>query len=248
MLKLQRTSREGIISVIFRDKELLFTRPFVVAFAIALGIHLGLFLIFQVTPFKIGLSDTIFPPTRVEVDTPSKESVLAHVIPTIPKIRGLPSAPVSGPVLLEHPKFLHVRPVGYNKVSSIGANAFMHIKNEIYQPGFNPLVRLVKKPLEIVISGPLAERVLISDGIKVKSLNWLSLKNNSYGHGQRVVYSVMVEGATGKVFWYEPKQLTQEPSIDKFAETVLKDMQFAADVNAISMSGEVEMHFNDGEK
>ena len=239
MLKLERTSRTGIINVIFRDKEHLFTQPFSIAFLIALGIHLGLFIIFQITPFKIGVSDTVFPPTRVQADTPSIESVVAEVIPVVPKIRGLPTTPVSGPNMLEYPKFLNVRPVEYSKATNTKADAFMKIENEIYQPTFNPLAHFAKKPLKIVISWILAEKPIISDGLKDKEIEKLPLQLD-----ERFVYHVMVEGTTGNIFWYEPHQASHNASIDKFAESILKDMRFGIDSQAIALSGEIELHFN----
>lgn len=229
--------------MIFRDKEHLFTQPFTVAFCIALGIHFVLFVLFQVTPFKIGVNDTVFPPTRVEADTPSRESVLADVVTIAPTIRGLPSAPVSGPMIVEHPQFLSMRPVEYSKAKSSSADAFTEIENQIYQPTFKPLVHLAKNPLVIVISGILSEQTLISDGTEDKSLENLSLRAE-----QKVVYSVMVEGTSGKIFWYEPMQPAQEDSLDKFAVSILRDMRFRVSSKAIAMSGEVEMHFRPEEK
>lgn len=239
MLKLERKSRNGIINVIFRDKDHLFTQPFSIAFLIALGIHLGLFIIFQVTPFKIGVSDTVFPPTRVQAETPSKESVLAEVIPMIQTIRGLPNMPASSPFIPEYPKFLTVRPVEYNKATGTKADAFMKIENEIYQPTFNPLVHFSKQPLKIVISGILAEQPIISDGLKDKEIEKLPFHLD-----ERFVYHVLVEGTTGNIFWYEPQQASHNHSIDKFIESILKDMRFRINGQEIALSGEIELHFN----
>ena len=164
MLKLERTSREGMISVIVRDKESLFTQPVAFAFGIAFAIHLSLILLFHIAPFNIGMSGIIFPPVRVEADASLKESVVADVESNTPTIRGLPTAPSSGPIPSQHPKFLTVRPIEYSKAENSTANAFTHIEEGIYQPEFHPLARLSKKPLEIVISGTLAEQILLSDG------------------------------------------------------------------------------------
>jgi len=55
---------------------------------------------------------------------------------------------------------------------------------------------------------------------------------------------VLIEGKTGKIFWFEPKQLSHDASIDKFAEAVLQNMKFGIDPKMIAMDGEIEMHFN----
>lgn len=241
MLKLERASREGMISVIVRDKENLFTQPFTLAFCIAIAIHLSLILLFHVAPFKIGMNDTIFPPTRVEADALTKESAIAEIEPAIQTIRGLPSPPPSRPQTLHEPKFLTVRPMEYRKAESTTATAFNKIENVIYQPEFTPLVAKHQKPLEILISGILAEQKLLSNGINDKAI--------PSSNELRITYSVMVEGRTGKIFWFESKQHQQHFSaIDKFAESLLNDMKFAANPEMIAMSGEIELHFNSGTK
>ena len=63
----------------------------------------------------------------------------------------------------------------------------------------------------------------------------------------RVIYTVMVEGRTGKIFWFEPK-LAANALVAKFAEALLLDMKFAVDPKLIAVSGEIELHFNPVDK
>ncbi|HEV8051605.1 MAG TPA: hypothetical protein VGP47_03855 [Parachlamydiaceae bacterium] len=241
MLKLERASRNGLINVLVRDKDNLFSQPFAVALGIAIAIHLGLVILFHVVPFKIGMSENVFPPTRVQADMSSKESVIAHIAPAIQSIRGLPALPENGPVPLRHPKYIAFRPAELSKATNSAALSFTQIEKAIYQPEFNPLANRQKKPLEIIISGILAEHELVTNGLDKKSI---PANQNMKQESRRLIYSVLVEGKTGKIFWYESKQSPHDASIDKFSEGVLQDMKFAIDPTMITMGGEIEMHFN----
>lgn len=237
MLKLEKTSRNGL-KVIVRDKENRFTQPFAIAFGIAVGIHLGLVILFHVVPFKIGMSENVFPPTRVHADTALKESAIAQIAPAVQSIRGLPAMPVSAPTVSSHPQFLTFRPVEFSSAKNSATPSFAKIEKEVYQPEFNPMDNRPKKPFQIMISGILAEHGLVSDGMDKKTVP--ALKKDSI----RIAYAVQVEGKTGKIFWYEPKQGVQDAAVAQFAEAVLQDMKFAVDPGMIAMGGEVEMHFN----
>lgn len=237
MLKLEKTSRNGL-KVVFRNKENRFTQPFAIAFGIAVGIHLGLVILFHVVPFKIGMNENVFPPTRVHADTALKESAIAQIAPAVQSIRGLPPLPVSGPTVPPHPKFLAFRPVVFSSAENSATPSFAQIEKEVYQPEFNPLDNRPKKPFQIMISGVLAEHGLVSDGIDKKTIP--ALKKDSV----RIAYAVQVEGKTGRIFWYEPKQGVLDAAVTRFAEAVLQDMKFAMDPAMIAMGGEVEMHFN----
>lgn len=240
MLKLEKTSRNDLITVTVRDKENFFTQPFALAFGIAIAIHLGLVILFQVVPFKIGMSENVFPPTRVHADMALKESTLAQITPAILSIRGLPPIPAAGPTPLSHPKFLAFRPLEFSKAKNSTTLSFAQIEKEIYQPEFNPLENKQTKPLEIMISGVLAEHRLVSNGMDEKMMSsFPSLKTDNI----RIAYSVLVEGKTGKIFWYEPKQSAHDP-IDKFAEAILHNMKFSIAQGIIVMDGQIEMHFN----
>lgn len=240
MLKFAKASSDGIISVIVRDKEFLFTQPFAFAFIIAVALHLGLILLFHIAPIKIGLSQTNFPPVRVEADTFLKESVIAEVTPSIQTLRGLPSRPSSHPTLLQEPNFLVVRPMEYSQVEGTTTLAFRQIEKQLYEPEFNPLIFPSKPPLEMIISGVLAEHPLLSTGLNQKNIiNGSHLKREL-----QLVYSVMVEGRTGKIFWFESKQSDNHFTSNQFAEKILNDMRFALNQTTIALSGEIEFHFN----
>ena len=239
MLKLKRTSRDGNIHVLVRDKEYLFNKPFIMALGIALAIHLGLFTLFHVAPFTIGLNETVFTPTRVEADTPSSESAIADVEPTIQNIRGLPNIPVSNPTPALPAKLFIARPMEYTKADHFMRRTFSKIEQVIYEPEFNPLIRSPKKPVEMIISGIIADQKLLFNGLEDKPIPPLSKRNDE----QRLIYAVKVEGKTGKVFWYEALKPAQETQINAFAESVLRSMRFELNPKVVAMNGEIELHF-----
>jgi hypothetical protein len=237
MLKLEKRSREGLINVIIRDKESLLTKPFLQALAIAVCIHLALILLFHVTPFKI-TSDTVLPPTAAQAANISTESVLAELGSTLQNIHGLPPIPLSQPELMQHPTFLAVRPIVYMETHHQNEKSFTQIEQQIYQPEFIPTVyHAPQNPFQIAISGNLGEHELLA----METFSFPLLKTGS----KRVMYSVLVEGKTGKVFWFEPLQQALDPSIDNLAEKILRQMRFAADPKEIAISGRIEMQFNE---
>lgn len=240
MLKLQRNSREGTISVIIRDKEYLLTRPFLLALAIAIGIHLGLILLFHIAPFNIDFNERVLTPTQVQADNTGESIIIAELAPTAPSIRGLPPVPSSYPSLSQPPKFLAYRPIAHRKIDNQANVAFTKIEQKIYVPEFIPtLHRALQSPFQIAVSGILGDYTLITDGME----NQIIPKSKT--GSTRIIYSVLVEGRTGKIFWFEPSQHAHEAAIDKFAEKILRKMKFASDPKAIAISGSIEMQFNE---
>lgn len=235
MLKLEKVSRDGMISVIVRDKERLFTESFLYALSFAVVFHLSLFFLFNIAPFSMGISKSVFPPTRVEAATPFQESAIAEVKTKALTIRGLPPPPSTEPQLLSKPQFIAIRPV--ENVNIKTKNTFIQFEKEIYQPSLNLLTKLPKKPFEIIVSGTLSKYSWQSNG-----LNTITGMSNQLEEWS-AVYSVIVEGKTGKIFWFEPIQ--QIPNtLKNLAESILQNMQFASDPNVVATHGGIELHFN----
>jgi hypothetical protein len=239
MLKLTRNSHEGKINIIVREKEFFATRSLVIAFAIALGIHLGLWLLFHIAPFTILISNHVFPPTSVEADTPTNESVIAEMSLPMQTIRGLPNPPHASPIILPQPNFLSVRPVEYTKETNVTYDAFSQIEHDIYYPSFQPLLYLSKKRLKIVVSGILGQYTAL--------INEFENKDKSipkFDIDQRISYMVIVEGRSGKIFWFEPIESAPSKEMNKLAENILLKMRFDTNPSLLAVSGEIELHFN----
>lgn len=240
MLKLEKGLRDRQISIIVRDRERFFSRPIALAFVLALVYHLILALIFQVTPVKIRFNQTVLPPVHVDADGTKAAAALVNLNSPSKISTGLPERPITIPKIPEHPLFLVQRPIEYIKESSIHPNSFQRIEKEIYQPSYEPIQPHKLSPIHIVISGLLADKNLLSDGLRGKNLQD-SCKSKT---PIRSIYSVLIEERSGRIFWYEPIQQTNVTAIDRLAESILHDLQFSPDSKAFVTAGEIEFHFN----
>lgn len=241
MLRLERSSPEGRINVVIRDKEHLFTKPFLLALTLAIAIHLTLILLFQITPFSLGKYDRVLAPIQVQSDSLSAESALAEWISPVQTLRGLPIPPPSHPMLLQQPKFLADNPITYTKIENSNKQAFLEIEQKVYQPEFTPMVfHPPQQPFLMRVSGILGNYELIDNGMKELHFPKFKLDTES----TRVIFSVLAEGKTGKIVWFDFEEKTQSAALDKFAEGILRRIQFAKNLKSIFIDGKIEMEFN----
>jgi len=237
MLKLEKASREGI-SIILRDKEHVFTKPLWIAFAIACTIHFALLLLFHITPISYETSQTVFPPIRAEAASEARESAVADIKPFTPTIRGLPEPHPSRPQPSNMPQFLMIRPMEQIAAGSAIPVDSHQLETSLSQPSFHPLVKQIPDPFFIAISGCLAEYPFQISGFEERV-------PPSTQAPICLVYAVMVEKKTGKIFWFESAQHVNV-TLTKFAEEVLREMTFSLDSTLAVVSGQVELHFNPG--
>ncbi len=76
MLRFERKSRNREVSISLRGKEKLLNSVFLTAFGIALGLHIGGWVVFQVTPFRLAMVNTVLSPVIVRADTSQKTTGL----------------------------------------------------------------------------------------------------------------------------------------------------------------------------
>lgn len=248
MLKLEKASRDRQFNVIMRDKEGFFSRSLITAFIFAASFHLIFVLVFNITPFKLQLSQVIFPP--IQVETGAKDIVVITQEEKKPFLTsGLPTPPVSQPTLEVQPAFSTPQPLEYFKENHTQNNPFQRIENEIYVPVYSPNKKMPSQnPIQVVVSGLIATKELLNNGVRETppTLPKQAKKNPDL----RTIFSVLVENKTGKVFWFEPLHQTQIPQLDLYAEKMLKDIQFTPETDAEKTtyitSGEIEIHFNNG--
>jgi hypothetical protein len=106
MLRFERKSRNQDVSISLRGQEKALGRLTMVAFGLALGMHLMGFLIFHVAPFKISNVTNILPPVVVKSDLtipsdPTVYAIMEEVKEAAPKI---PKPTFSTPQLPSFPK------------------------------------------------------------------------------------------------------------------------------------------------
>lgn len=243
MLKLERTSHDHDVSITFRNKEHVFTRSFLTAFTVALIIHLGLILIFHISPLKIRWSNTPSSPIVIETDLAHHENnlVLANISPEALPNNILLTAPASLPYLPSTPIYSTHRQIEHSEKSQAIDDLFNEIEKEIYLPTFSPASRTsYLEPISILISGPLASKTLINDpSAKEHQINISEL---NIQRPQLLFYSVLVDEQSGRVFWHEPLQKIDNSSLETLATSMIYEMQFAPKPSAFVVAGQIELH------
>lgn len=241
MLKFEKRSRKGEISVIVKDKEGWANRTLTIAFLCALFIHLTFILVFTVTPFSFGKNLGLYPP--VEVDTTFKlpSTQIQASTETIKSIdTGLPEKQSLVPEIPNTPYLASAQPLESFERLEPSLSHFKNIEQEIYSHSLNDDQTLVK-PLRMKVCGSLGNCNLINDGVVEAELSLLGDKVP-----RRARFAVMVESS--KVIWYEPLETTGAKSLDMTAQSILKRIRFDQSGAEKIVSGEIEMHFNVGEK
>lgn len=243
MLRLQRSSRDKLISIFVRDKDKFFSKPLVIAFAIAFGFHLFLLLMFHVSPFILSSGDVIFPPATVVADAVIADQGAVAVIDSSSHwMRGLPRPPDSSPSIKGTPSYTISRPISKGGSLPSGDFLFTSLEQSLYVNEFNPLRNRESPPFALAISGVLAS-LPVKDGYPKPEGITGTVEGET-----RAVFNVMVDGRTGKIFWYDFVEKSSKTRLDKFAENALAGMTFETNHSLGTLSGEIEFHFRGGKQ
>lgn len=244
MLKFERGSRDQSINIIVRDKDRFMTRSLMYAFGLAVLYHLIFILIFHISPFKLKLSQVIFPPIQVEADSVKHMAVLAHLDNQQSISSGLPPRESMIPSIQDSPGYTSRRPFEYAKEKYKQTPLFQRIESEVYQPTFSAYKLNTREPppARLVISGLLSEQVVLADGLENK--RFPSKIGKGSENEWRIIYNVLVEGKSGKIFWFEPVEQTNIKAIDSLAVEILKDFQIIPTHDTYVVAGEIELHLN----
>lgn len=245
MLKLERVPHNTQVNVAVRDKKHLFTGTFLKALSLAAGLHLLIFVLFHVSPIKIRWNNTSFTPIMVESDLtlPNDGLVIASAnLNPKPRTSLLEPKP-SLPILRDAPAYQAAGQMEFISEKNLLNNPFTGIEKEIYQPAFSPAQQSSPtQPLTVVIAGNLASKQLLGSGISqqiASSLPGLLKQRES----TRAIYSVLVDGRTGRIIWIEQLQKTNHGKLERISETILENLQFAPDEKSFVTAGEIELHF-----
>lgn len=244
MLKLEKTSRDHDVSVAFCSKEHFFTRPLLTALAVALGIHLGFIILFQVSPLKIRWDNTPILPSIVETELlpPGENLVMAKIdLEALPD-NILTKAPPPLPFLADLPLFLPNRHIEFKGQAQALTTLFTEIEKEIYLPSFSQAGSPSLGPLSVHISGPLANKKLINDHLQKYPTNIFSELNTKAP--QRLLYSVLVDEQSGSVFWHELVEKGVNEAMEKMGSGIIYGLEFAKMPSAFVTAGQIELYFN----
>ena len=247
MLKLERKSRDGEVNLLINGNDSFFNRSLVVAFLLALGFHALFLLVFHVSPFKSGVIETLYPPVGVEADLPViPDGVLAVAdIGTAPlSLYGIPVPGFSQPSVPPSSQFLKTVATTYSIETDPLDNPFLSIEEDAYLPIFSVSVKKERKPINVLVSGVLAERGIIFLGVDAKNSSSSVIKEMK--EPLRLVYDVSVDGRTGKVFWFEPKEPSRLAAVNRLGNEIILGMLFATGGNFVD--GTVELEFSGGNR
>lgn len=227
MLKLQKKGKQEI-QVFLRKRESLWSRSFICALSIALGLHIFAILIFQIHAY-FNPNDSILPPIIVQADIGNflTEEIIASLEEQEIQYSFLIPAEASLPQFPSLSTSQSESPLEYLKEESLLHNSFTSIEEDWQYLFDSPNQRTPH--IKINISGDLAETTLIEDGIK--NIKW-------NGKSQRVVYAVQVEGKTGRIFWQMEKEGTHN-----LAEQILSEIRFSQNNDSFVQTGQIEILF-----
>lgn len=243
MLKLEKKSRNRGIHITVKENGGLFTRNFLYALAIAVGLHaLGL-LIFQITPFKLGHVQTLFPPVQVKIDYEPliDQGVLAelehkpeaHTVILEPK-RGIP-------ILHDLSRAPLAKSIVRSKISKVTDYPFEKMESaHVYQDPFSlSFSESLNAPLKVRISGAIADKPLLNNDWN-EEYQRLNMRSKD-GERQLAKFRIKVEDRTGRVIWFESKASFSKRKPREFSEKIVAGLAFAPQPNGFISEGEVEM-------
>ncbi|MCE5316327.1 MAG: hypothetical protein LLG04_03060 [Parachlamydia sp.] len=224
MLKLEKISKK--LDITLRQRDRIFTRPLLQAFAIALALHLSALILFPIALTRFSGSHQVHPPVSVAALLPTLSDVTTEIaeaeIPprylTAPKSR-MPALPTPAPTSLQ----LAMPSLQPSKNELDFLNDFLDP-----QPHF-------AQPLTIRISGPLA----LCNRVTPKAQKPSTIPKNG-----RVVFLVQLENRSGKIFWIERKEAHADESINQLAEKLIQELLFEPVREAFVTEGEVEIIFS----
>lgn len=244
MLIIEKKTKNGIGISLKRQGKLI-TPTFAWAFGIAFALHFSALIIFQVSPFKFRLSQTIFPPVQVKVDFyPSIEGgVLAELENEAPSRLAFPSPPKQIPEIREFRQKPTIRSIALPTVTELELCPFEMIHFNSYTT--EDCIHLDAPPnegpsLSIWLTGGIADHEFILEGTNLESLIQSFARDRNM-KSRRVMYRIQVENKTGKIFWYHQIGEGEKKRVLQSSETILKGIRFDPIPGGFITEGSIEI-------
>jgi hypothetical protein len=238
MLRVKKSWSTQDVTLYLKERERFFSRSLCTGLSLALIFHAIAFLTFYIKPFNPGPS-WVFPSLNVEADIFDQgrevafldEELIDHdflsppnPIPSLPSVDELYGVQSRYGFLgegfidqaLDRDRSAPPLPTFFTVMepSAISETSLPYIESICYQP------------IEILISGDLAERPLLmtEELSKLKELRQVKGKKKLCYFS--INYAVRIQPETGEVFWYERTQTSGVKEIDQVAESVLQHIKF----------------------
>ena len=243
MLKLEKKGRREICIGV-RGKERTCNPVFLKALGIAFAIHIFGFLLFQIGPF-ITINNTILPPSLVESDIhldAGEGLVSASFEKEGIRQRDALEPPISELVIPFMSTPLIQKQLDYTLISA-STNPFLEIEED-----WEHLLRkegeggLPEDPIQMHISGALADILLLNQEIFQKIYSTLKLESSGSMKRELVSFTVQVEHMTGRIFWYEQTKFSEMPAVNMLALKIIEEMRFQGQPQLFVSAGEIELY------
>lgn len=212
MLRLERRSHQEV-SIAFGPGRSFWSRSLLIAFAIAIGLHLFGFLLFRFKEF-FHKGDRILLPTEVEIDLSKgfnafvafeKQRQNRYPFEPAPSTLKLPDMPLHG------------------------------WKDDWDHLAFLEEKRAVKNTVRINPFGELANMSIIG-GLS------LEISKNALPD-QYAIYAVQVDSGSGQVFWWMRQEASEAYILDLEAESILRHLRFQPNAAHDVVSGYIEIRY-----
>lgn len=224
MLKLEKTQQE--ITLTIRTQERRVNRTFLSALTIALALHAGALLLFQIYQFLP--RDTLLPPTTVEALFEEETFAQAGLEELMRKhfLQPTPSMPSLSTFLLPTQNCLELQ------VEKQTQDPFLALKED-WEALFHPQKDESMTTPVMQITGLLAERELLGSVTELLAKH-LPPVSGTY------TYDVRMENQSGKIFWFSPVH-PQDPQLEREMRKLLLALRFKPDPQECITSGQIEI-------
>lgn len=235
MLRLEKAKNRDF-RITFHKTRTIFTSAFLKGLSIALILHLGAFLLINIHTLLSSKNEKTIPIMAVadlhdgNSSVANSSSFLIEVPEWLVMVFSEPrivNSEIKANVWREDSTHL-----AWLDASSIAENNWGHLEkiNTPITPEF--------KPVEIRVSGALAECGMIKEDIK-RPLP--KVASGAY----MAVFDVRVDNSTGELFWHSLKQGTGNSLLNQYAENILTQLRFEIEGRSSDFSlGEIEIAFH----
>jgi hypothetical protein len=251
MLKLEKSRKNNEIHIRLRQSSRFLDRYLLGAFAAALSLHLLAALLFHVRLFSTSQFETILPSTRVQThfikgSINESDAIVGSQINKEGRLTPAQLAPPESfpsPLPLQNASLIGT----IDPPSLLENNPFAAIEKDIEETYFAHWdLPVIAPAVKISVSGPLGDIPLLISNEELLKLFCPSKFSAAELKQERLVYAVELDASTGKIFWFQPEDLSVDKSFLTTAEKVLKSIVFQTDGKDFMRSGIVEITFTSG--
>lgn len=240
MLKLKRNGKSQLITIMISKKENFLNRTFLIAFMIALSVHLIPFFVLKISKINLNYPNQLFSPTAITSDlffNDYPENGVGAELSDLYELKksflslALPSISIPEPI--HTPK-----PLSFE---TFQAQATPNIDLQESLTDDNTLFVSVPK-IRISISGPAATKQFSLEGVPDIAIT-LNLPATEVEQ-ERLEHEILIDNASGKIIWISPLSTSLNKELNTRAENMLKHLNFEISNIPTHTSGLIETIFS----